>query len=167
MKTQLTPQQAQLRLESLCARGEQCEADLREKLRRWGICSNEVEKIIANLRKDNYFDPERYCRAYTREKLRFNRWGRVKIRLMLAQKRIPAEIIDTALEEEITPQAYTRTLLELLRGKARALTTAQQKQPLAALAAFAASRGFETDLAFTAARQALNNDADESETMDT
>lgn len=168
MKPEITSDQARLRLESLCVRGEQCAHDVREKLRRWGIGEAEAGKIVARLEREGFVDAERYCRAYVRDKFRYNRWGRIKIRAMLRSKRLPDDKISLAIAEEITDTAYRAALDELLVKKSRSLTKRQAQQRLQALVAFAGSRGFEADLAFEAARTVItaNDDDDTADTMD-
>ena len=95
----ITPDNAFLRLATLCARCEQAEGDLRKKLHDWGLSASDANAVIARLKQEHYLDNERYARAYCRDKLRFNGWGRIKISYMLRGKGIEQEYIDAALAE--------------------------------------------------------------------
>ena len=95
----ITPDNAFLRLATLCARCEQAEGDLRKKLRDWGIASSDADAIIDRLKQERYLDNERYAHAYCRDKLRFNGWGRIKIAFMLKGKGVEQEFIDAALAQ--------------------------------------------------------------------
>ena len=145
----MTPDNAYLRLATLCARCEHAEGDLRKKLRDWGIASRDADAIISHLKQERYLDNERFARAYCRDKLRFNGWGRIKITFMLKGKGIEQEFIDAALAE-IDEDQYISILNEALEAKARTLSDKDPQQARAALLRFAASRGFEPSLIFPA-----------------
>ena len=59
-------------LASLCAKCEQCEEDLRLKMRRHCMEEGDMDSIIAYLYEHKFLDEERYARAYARDKMRFN-----------------------------------------------------------------------------------------------
>lgn len=145
----ITPDNAYLRLTTLCARCEQAEGDLRKKLRDWGIGTRDADAIIERLKQERYLDNERYARAYCRDKLRFNGWGRIKIAYMLKGKGIEQEFIDAAIAE-IDEEQYAEILNDALLAKAKTLSGKTPEQARAALLRFAASRGFETALFFPA-----------------
>lgn len=155
----ITPDNAYLRLATLCARCEQAEGDLRKKLREWGIASSDTDAIITRLKQERYLDNERYARAYCRDKLRFNGWGRIKIAFMLKGKGIEQEFIDAALAQ-IDEEQYVNILNEALEAKARSLKDKEPQQARASLLRFAASRGFESNLIFPAVSRLTpyNND---------
>lgn len=155
----ITPDNAYLRLATLCARCEQAEGDLRKKLREWGIASSDTDAIISRLKQERYLDNERYARAYCRDKLRFNGWGRIKIAFMLKGKGIEQEFIDAALAQ-IDEEQYVNILNEALEAKARSLKDKEPQQARASLLRFAASRGFESNLIFPAVSRLApyNND---------
>lgn len=146
MRKEMTAKQALMRLEDLCARGEQCSNDLRHKLAGWGISSDVSDKILARLKRDRYVDDSRFARAYCRDKFCFSRWGRIKIKNGLVLKRIPREYIAEALDE-IDEDEYLGTLVALLRSKARTIDAARSYEDKMRLLRFAVSRGFETSLA--------------------
>ena len=116
----ITPEEAQVRLEELCARAEHCEWELFSKLRTWKIAPDEAERIVARLRASRFVDDARYARAFVRDKFRFMRWGRLKIQNALRVKRIHPSIIAECLAE-IDPEEYEQTARELVQRKMAAL----------------------------------------------
>lgn len=142
----ITPSQALNRLESLCARSEQCESELLTKLSRWGISADMAEKILTRLRADRYVDNGRFARAFVRDKYLFQHWGRQKIRAVLRLKRIPDSLIDAAISEEIDEETYRRNALELIRAKIRTMKEPQSYDNRMRLLRFAYGRGFESAL---------------------
>ena len=145
----ITPDNAYLRLATLCARSEQAEGDVRKKLHDWGLSSTDVNSIIERLKQERYLDNERYAHAYCRDKLRFNGWGKIKISFMLRNKGIEQEYIDDALNE-IDEEEYAAIINEALAAKAKTLKDKNDMQKRASLLRFASSRGFEPSLIYSA-----------------
>lgn len=156
MKKPITPDNAYMRLAALCARCEQAEGDLRKRLHDWGLSDTSSAAVIQRLKQERYLDNERFARAYCRDKLRFNGWGRIKISFMLRGKGIEQEYIDAALSE-IDDDQYAAILDDALAAKARTLAGKPHDQARAALLRFAASRGFETSLIFPAVSRLISS----------
>lgn len=133
------------RAAALCSRSEQCESDVRKKLHTWLDDDSQADDIIRQLRQEGYIDDDRYARAYVHDKLLYNGWGRIKLRLMLRAKQLSDEAIDQALEQ-IDPQQYTATLEHIVKAKWRTVAQREQRQARAALLRHAAGRGFEPHL---------------------
>lgn len=133
-----------LQMSGLCVKCEQCEHDLREKMRRKGASTADADYVIDYLYDHNFLNEGRYARAYTLDKLRFNGWGRVKIRMMLASKRLGREAVAEAMEA-IEEEEYSDILGRVVKAKARGLDLAdavvRQK-----LLKSVYSRGFEPQM---------------------
>lgn len=143
---QLTAEQAVVRLETVCARAEHCSREARDKLWQWGFSTTEADKIVAGLEKCGFIDDNRYAAAYINDKVKFARWGRLKIRAMLASKHIEARIIDKAMEQ-IHDNEYLDNLTDLISRKATTLTVTDPYDRRARLMRFAMTRGYEPDIA--------------------
>ena len=144
-RKQISADNARMRLEELCVRSEHCSYELREKLKRWGVPSGESEKILEALRKARFYDDLRFARAYVRDKLLYNRWGRRKIAVGLMSKRIDRDVADEAMDE-IEEEDYRRILLELATAKARGIKEGDSFEGRTRLFRFLASRGFEAGM---------------------
>lgn len=151
----ITPDNAYLRLATLCARCEHAEGDLRRKLHEWGVAPTHANAIIERLKQERFLDNGRYARAYCRDKLRFNGWGRLKLSFMLKGKGIEQDIIDAALSE-IDNEQYAHILNDALEAKAKTLKSKDPQLSRAALLRFAASRGFEPAIIYKAVDRILN-----------
>lgn len=151
----ITPDNAYLRLATLCARCEHAEGDLRRKLNEWGVAPTHANAIIERLKQERFLDNGRYARAYCRDKLRFNGWGRLKLAFMLKGKGIEQDIIDAALSE-IDNEQYAHILNDALEAKAKTLKGEDPQLSRAALLRFAASRGFEPAIIYKAVDKVLN-----------
>ena len=153
----ITPDNAYLRLATLCARSEQAEGDLRKKLHDWALSPNDADTVITRLKQERYLDNERYAHAYCRDKLRFNGWGRIKIAFMLRGKGIEQEYIDAAFAE-IDEEQYAAILNDALVAKAKTLSDKSDEQVRASLLRFASSRGFEPSIIFPAIERLISTE---------
>lgn len=145
MKKPLTPAEALNKASAYCTLCERCTSEVTSKLTQWGIEPSEQIKIIERLQQEGFIDEERYCRAFVNDKVRFNRWGRIKIRAALSEKRLPRELVSEAIEN-INEDEYMNALAEVISAKRRELKgkddyAAQQK-----IMRHAASRGYEPSL---------------------
>jgi len=133
------------RAAALCSRQEQCSSHIREKLKSWKVSEADAEQIIALLQKEKFLDDSRYATFYVRDKFRFNSWGKIKLTVMLRQKKIPKAIIEKALSQ-IEPESYYQTCKRLISVKSNTLKESNQFKRKGKLFRFAAQRGFESDL---------------------
>lgn len=141
-KKPMKPDVALVRLETLCAASEQCEYDLCQKLKKWGVGGDDAEKIIESLEERRFFDNGRFAQAFVNDKLRFNHWGQRKIRQSLRLKRVAADLIDGAMYA-IDDDDFTEVLRDILRTRARRMPQPLSYDDKMRLARFAISRGFE------------------------
>lgn len=154
---EVTEQGAYLQLAQLCARSEHCQYELTEKMRRWGMAPEAQARVMARLVGERYVDDERYCRAFVRDKIRYNKWGRRKVEQALWMKRIDTEIQQRILGE-VDDEEYLSVLRPLLKQKRRTLKAVSDYEENQKLVKFALSRGFTFDII----RQCIDGDIDET-----
>ena len=130
---------------ALCSSGERCEHDIREKLLLWGMSDNDATKIINYLIQEKFLDEKRFAEFFTKDKFRFNKWGKIKIAYMLKQKHISSSIIQEALNS-IDDEEYYSALQELMQSKLKQLKYKDKNDKRTKLFRFAQSRGFESQL---------------------
>lgn len=145
MVSKLSPEKALAKLEELCARAEYSTGELRRKLYNWHITGADADDVIESLRQRRFLDDRRFARVFVRDKYRFNRWGRIKIRIELRAKGVSAEIADEAIAE-IDEELYEQALKYLLASKSRSLHTDDPLARRRSLFRSAASRGYEASL---------------------
>ena len=161
MKKEMTEQEAYLQLAALCAQAEHCQQEMRDKMRRWGLDETVQNRIIDRLIKERYVDDERYARAFVKDKIRYNKWGRRKVQQALWMKRIDADIQQQVLDE-IDEKEYLDVLRPLLKQKRKSIKAESDYELNQKLLRFALSRGFGFDII----RQCLDvGDEDYSEEM--
>lgn len=158
MKKEMTEQEAFLQLAALCAQAEHCEQEMRDKLKRWEIDESAQDRIIQRLIRERYIDNERYARAFVKDKIRYNKWGRRKVQQALWQKRIDKDIQQRVLDE-IDDQEYLNVLRPLLRQKRKTIKADSDYELNRKLVRFALGRGFTFDII----RQCLDVDEEMEE----
>lgn len=129
-----------------CSIAEHCISEVVEKLKRFELIPEDQAKLIRRLQDEGYLNENRYVKAFVKDKFRFGKWGRIKIRYALRQKGISSTLAEVGLAE-IQEEDYREMLTELLRQKKRTLKANSLYELKGKLMRFAAGRGFELDLA--------------------
>ncbi len=139
----ISADKALMRLENLCARSEYSEGEVRARLRKWGVSSADSAQIVESLRRNRFIDDARFASSYVRDKYRYSRWGRMKIRMGLRAAGIDSDTAAEALQE-IDPREYMDGLVHILKRKDASLPAELEAyEKRVRLMRFAAARGFE------------------------
>lgn len=154
-----TEQQALVELSALCSRGEHCLYEMQTKLQRWGIIGEAQQRILNYLVDERYVDDERFCKAFVRDKLTYNGWGRRKIEQALWMKRIP-KAVSKAVLDDIEDNQWEERLMPLLAAKRKTVKTESDYEMNQKLFRFALGRGFTYDIV----RRCLDADVDIDDT---
>ncbi len=128
-----------------CAYQERCQQEVRDKLYSLKLHHDDVEKIIAKLVRDNFINEERFAITYAGGKFRMKHWGKIKIKLMLQQKKVSAFCINKALKD-IDNGDYQKVLKKLITDASKKTA---EKNPLKKnhrIAQQIISKGFEPEL---------------------
>jgi regulatory protein len=158
---EVSEQGAYLQLAQLCARAEHCQYELIEKMRRWEMSEEAQARVMQRLVSERYVDDERYARAFVRDKIRYNKWGRRKVEQALWMKHIDDDIRSRALSE-VDDEEYLSVLRPLLKQKRRSIKAASDYERNQKLVKFALGRGFTFDII----RQCIDGDVDEVDEED-
>ena len=162
MKKEMTEQEAYLQLAAVCAQAEHCEQEMRDKMKRWELDETVQNRIIDRLTKERYIDNERYARAFVKDKIRYNKWGRRKVQQALWMKRIDKDIQQRVLDE-IDEKEYLDVLRPLLKQKRKSVKAQSDYELNQKLVRFALGRGFTFDII----RQCLDVDEEMDYTDET
>jgi len=159
---EVTEQGAYLQLAQLCARSEHCQWELLEKMRCWEMSEEAQARVMQRLVSERYVDDERYARAFVRDKVRYNKWGRRKVEQGLWLKHIDEDIRERVLDE-VDDEEYLSVLRPLLRQKRRSTRAASDYELNQKLVRFALGRGFTYDIIRQCLDISNEEDCDESE----
>jgi len=141
----ITKEQALARLMKLCSEYEKCKSDLMQKLIHWKIPDDEASSIIERLESDNFINEERYALAFVKDKIRFNKWGRNKVRYQLGAKRISDENISIALTDYDEEEYLAMVRKEILL-KTRKVNANSDWERRGKVMQFSQTRGYESDI---------------------
>lgn len=143
--TQKTEQEAYLTLAALCAQAEHCQWEMTERMQRWQLDDEAQARVMQRLVKERYVDDERYARAFVKDKVRYNKWGRRKVEQALWQKHIAEDIRQQVLDE-VGDDEYASVLRPLLEQKRRSTRANSDYEMNQKLTRFALGRGFTFDV---------------------
>ncbi len=140
----LTKTEALNRLKDLCSRSEKSSHDIRLKLKGWGL-EKEEDNIVALLMKEQFIDDLRYARAYTMDKIRLNKWGKLKVVYLLKSRQIDLDIIENAISS-IDPEEYRQIVFNEFSRKIKSVRINDPFLLKSKIYAFANLRGYEGNL---------------------
>lgn len=132
---------------ALCSSREYCCEDILTKLKNWGLGNAESERVLDILRREKFIDEERYSAAFTRDKFRYNKWGKIKIAASLRQRKIPENLIRTSLEL-IDNEEYAKTIKQLVEAQKRKVKAKSPYELRAKLMRYGLSKGFESSILY-------------------
>ena len=123
---------------------------------------SDCERIMEYLRKAKFVDDERYARAFVKDKIKYNKWGRRKVEQGLWAKHIAEDIRQRVLDE-VDESQYKSVLTDLLKSKRRSIKAANDYEMNRKLIKFALSRGFD----YSIVRHCIDcDDYDEEDSTD-
>ena len=145
MKKEMTEQEAYLQLAAICAQAEHCQQEMHDKMKRWGLDETVRQRVVDRLVRERYVDDERYARAYVKDKIRYQKWGRRKVQQGLWLKHI-AEGIQQQVLGEVDDEEYLSVLKPLLKQKRKTIKAQSDYELNQKLLRFALGRGFTFDI---------------------
>ena len=137
--------EAYLTLATLCAQAEHCQYEMTEKMRRWELSEEAQARVMQCLVAERYVDDERFARAFVKDKIRYNKWGRRKVEQALWAKHIDEDIRQRVLNE-VDDEEYINVLRPLLQQKRKSIKANSDYELNGKLIRFAMSRGFTMDI---------------------
>lgn len=143
------------KMQALCSKTEKCSFDIEQKIKNYSLEKKDQDWVLNKLKEDKFIDDRRFAGFFVKDKFRFNKWGRVKIRHALQMKKIDNQIIDKALFEQIEEDIYLEVLKDLLLTKNRSLKDKNRVTRKGKLLRFASQRGFEPELVFEGVEEVM------------
>lgn len=140
----LTYDEALHKSAAYCSLSEHCRSELIEKFNYWEVLPEYHEKIIQFLVKEKYIDEKRYASAFVKDKFRYNKWGRIRLRLELKAKKIEDSIIEEALHE-ISDKEYLLMINKLITEKEKNIEYRNDYEKKGKLFRYLSAKGFETE----------------------
>ena len=146
-RTAIAFDEALRRLQNYCAYQDRCNWEVKQKLKRMGAESEDIEKIIGQLNKQNYLNEERFTKNFVRGKFINKKWGRQRLTLELTRRQVSKYHINLALSE-ISPLEYDQTFDRLAENYFRNLKETNKYKKRKKLANYLLYRGWESHLVY-------------------
>lgn len=140
----LTPHEALIKIKSFCAYQERCHAEVKDKLYSYGLTKTDAERITSTLIEEGFLNEERFAIQFAGGKFRIKKWGKVRIKHALMQKRVSSYCIKTALKH-ISETEYLACINKLAGEKLKVLKGNQISRK-AKLYAYLVQKGYESSL---------------------
>lgn len=141
----MTESEGKTLAERYCSGAEHCCAEVKAMLERHKVEADDIALILKHLVKEGYVDEVRYADAFVHDKVRFAKWGRVKIAQALWQKRIPQDVADETLSH-IDEDEYMAALKDVAKAKYRTVKGATEYERKMKTMKSVCSRGYEPAL---------------------
>lgn len=116
--------------------------------------TEDVNILISDLITNNFLNEERFAEAFVSGKFRIKKWGKIKIKQHLKQKRISDYSINKGLSQ-IDEKDYLQTMKDLIDSKCRLTKFKNDWDKRAKLKRFLYGKGYETDLIISFLNQEL------------
>lgn len=141
-------EQALVKMEAWCAYQDRCLFEVKNKLQSWNLDFRAQEKIIEKLILNRFLDEKRFVESYVSGKVRIKRWGRIKIKHHLIQKRVDKKLIEQGLKS-IDQEVYWDNLSDLATKKSSEIKPSENPwKAKQKIMTYLASKGYEQDLIF-------------------
>ena len=108
------------RIGKFCAYRERAEYEVEVKLKSLDVSEELIFKLIDLLKRDKFLNNKRFARFYAQGKFLNNKWGKLKIKANLKEKRIEYDYIEFALAR-ISEEDYIEMINLLIEKKAKML----------------------------------------------
>lgn len=141
----LTVGEAKQKIYNYCAYQERTHLEVKNRLYKFGLHTNEVDELLSHLIVEGYLNEERFAKAFAGGKFRLKKWGRLKIINELESRGLTTNCIRSGMKE-IEEADYERTLQTLLLKKADLLSDDDRFAKRDKLARFGIQKGFESEL---------------------
>lgn len=152
--------QALAKIAAYCSKAERSEFDVRRKLQNWEMSNDEILNIIKHLKDEQFLNEERFCEAFIKDKIRFNKWGKSKIVYELKKKQISAQSIDRCFEN-IDTDMLEDQLQSVLLTKLKSVKANNNYEKRNKLIRFALGRGYQLDQIIKTLSTILTTEEDE------
>ncbi len=133
------------KIASFCAYQDRSKVEIVEKIEELEIPDEEWEEIFAFLKKEKYWDEERFVRSFVGGKFRVKKWGKRKIAYEIYKHKISSALFDAAWEAEVPDIQYETTIKTLIEKKTGELLRDTEMNRKAKIARYLQQKGYTFD----------------------
>ncbi len=126
-----------------CSFQERCILDVENRFKAWNVKKEDWDLLVDKLIEQNFLNEKRYIEAFVRGKFLIKKWGKIKIKAELNQKRIYGKEIDEAMKNEIEEDEYLTTIKQLIIKKKALLNESEKSKEKEKIYRYILSKGYE------------------------
>lgn len=134
------------RLRAICSKTEKCPKDIRDMLIKWNFDGN-IQLIVETLKEENFINDERFSNAFVNDKIKFSKWGKIKVAHHLKNKGINSSVIRNSLDSFSESEYLEMVNAEMIK-KCRSLNEPDLYKKKQKLFSFGSGRGYEMELLY-------------------
>lgn len=131
-----------------CSFQERCILDVENRLKAWNVKKEDWNSIVDKLIEQDFLNEKRYVEDFVRGKFLMKKWGKIKIKAELNQKRIYGKEIEQAIAVEIDEDEYLMTIKNLIVKKKILLNESDKSKEKEKIYRYLLSKGYEQELIF-------------------
>jgi len=120
--------------------------EISDKLKTLDFSENIIELAISFLVEFKLCDDELYAKIFTRDKIKFNKWGPKKINSELSRRGISANIIDDTLINEQENPIIKENAFYLAEKKLKSIKTENYFKQKQKLYTFLSGKGYNSEM---------------------
>ena len=141
----MTPDEALGKLQKFCAYQERSTKEVTDKLKRLNVEPINFSKILSKLKEDNFLNEKRFAKAFVQGKLRYNKWGKIKLKYELIKRQIPPNIIAETLSN-IDSEEYNNIFKNVIDKKLKEYELPLNMIDRNKVIKYIISKGFEAEM---------------------
>ena len=155
--------EARQKIASYCAYQERAHSEVEEKLYSYGLHRDEVEELLAWLISENFVNEERFAITFAGGKFRVKRWGKLKIKMYLQQRKVSEYSINKALAA-IDETTYTESVDYLIERATHNLKAKNIYEFRDKISRSVIAKGYEPELVWDRIKRLVKDNSTHDET---
>ena len=156
----ISEDKALYKIAAYCSKAERAEFDVKRKLQNWEVENDAINRIVSRLKKENFLNEERFCKAFIKDKIQFNRWGKVKIIFELKKKYISETVIQNCFDD-LENDVFDEPLMRVLSTKIKSVKAKDEYEKRMKLIRFALGRGYSFEQIQRCLSKLIDTDGEE------
>jgi regulatory protein len=132
-----------IKLANFCAYQDRSKVEVLKKMKELETPENEIDKMLAFLEKEKYWNEKRFVHSFVRGKFRFKSWGKKKIMYELKAHLIPENMVWDAFDAEISDEEYNTKIAELIDKKRREIAKDSPQTQKEKITRFLLQKGYD------------------------
>ena len=133
------------KIKAYCIIQDRCQWEVKTKMKEWGVDEKVIENILTDLILEQFVDEQRFSESFCVGKFKIKKWGKLKIKNKLKNKKISDNCIEKGLSQ-IDDMEYMEVLKECYTKKRDSIKDTNQFIRKGKISKYLQQKGFESNL---------------------